>query len=1228
MARKKKNKNSQTFDVYPYLDQYQYLMRDGGALPWYQTKGPVRGGDAAGKPVRPNANDEAYRGNSKAFMDALNQYYKDLGVWEEENNIPEDQREKNNVNRKEEVPVEEVNTKTVEDYLNEGFSQVEAQKMFENQAVTGNDKPLGIVPQAVQDYKDGKITKEQLDKILKDNPEEVDESDGSPDGTTRKGSYDCNGTPCDWPTYVEHHKKMTGDEPPCHLSPDGCPEGEGSPEGEDYELDEVVDSGPTVQKSEYEQAVQDYKDGKISRRELDELTQRYNLGDGIKKGNTQFETKPGTSWGLLANALGSTNKALSEFGKNRINPKTGKPYEKSDFQKSTLDWSNMSNENKANIYFDEENLKKFTSGEGDDLKVSDVFKTKTMNRAENFNEHQLEQIRLAEEAGIDNPFSRQSMNRVTGETTYDDITEDVENEISNPEYEEMVKILKTRGEDVTVKADDYREQQDKLLADWKIENNIQGKMTKEQMDKFLAMEENFEYNTKVNPELEGISKTITETESVTRAHTDDDLTAGDKAMTNLKDMSTTEIIFDENGQPIKYKGYGTDGSGEGSTGTWNYDADKQYGDWEETITINKQNVLDNRKKGLNDDGTVKGSENIEETTEDGPKEVSRVTNEDFSVTITYDDGTEKTMNESSQAKKNRERLDRKNNPEGKIGLETFVYGGQPSGNKLSFTDIYAKGGDILKWYIDGEEVDEAVDDLEEVVVPEVVEPCPDTGTCTEEQTWNTETCACEVKVEDYDDDLNFSEEEINAMDEETMGDTDMIESETTYGKGTQGLKNRWGAFTKAGTSGRIMNTYGNLSESAVDWADFGNSLYDTWNNEAKEIKALNEGNDAESMFTVQESNQGIHDVNSGDRWTNKKVDEIYAGNTMKAPLIMQQGGPPPAQQAPVEESLNYSALSQFEGNNTWDSEVSYSPEVIAYQKKIMGKMRDGGSLPTYQGNDRSEVHDFLQYTPNFPRTSVVPYTGNFTAEQLQNAITRDSTQIESDLADSWIYRTLIGQDQNHQSNLGPAGKLQLNREWLHKLLNSDTDDQAELLNFYKGGGQLPMAQDGWWDNLKTKATETWENTDFKTPINKGLDKIQTAGTVGGLFPGAGNIIDLVNAGVSGARAGYAGYTGDTEGVKKHTENIATNLASAVPIAGQVVGGASLVKDAAGYAGVIDSDKSITTQITDATKEPLIAENTEAVEIDKVAKHGGEQEVEVDYETLQELIKAGADIEII
>jgi len=43
MARNKKNNKKETFNVYPYLGQYQYLMRTGGQLPWYQDEGPVEG---------------------------------------------------------------------------------------------------------------------------------------------------------------------------------------------------------------------------------------------------------------------------------------------------------------------------------------------------------------------------------------------------------------------------------------------------------------------------------------------------------------------------------------------------------------------------------------------------------------------------------------------------------------------------------------------------------------------------------------------------------------------------------------------------------------------------------------------------------------------------------------------------------------------------------------------------------------------------------------------------------------------------------------------------------------------------------------------------------------------------------------------------------------------------------------------------------------------------------
>tara|TARA_R100000988_G_scaffold46406_1_gene22835 strand:- start:380 stop:856 length:477 start_codon:yes stop_codon:yes gene_type:complete len=158
-----------------------------------------------------------------------------------------------------------------------------------------------------------------------------------------------------------------------------------------------------------------------------------------------------------------------------------------------------------------------------------------------------------------------------------------------------------------------------------------------------------------------------------------------------------------------------------------------------------------------------------------------------------------------------------------------------------------------------------------------------------------------------------------------------------------------------------------------------------------------------------------------------------------------------------------------------------------------------------------------------------------------------------------------------------------------------------------------------------------------------------------MIPVVGNAVDLVNTGISGARAGYSYATGDQEGVKDHLENAALNAASAVPGAGQAAGAMALAKDTAKYAGMegsvstnianaITTDKPTTAtppanQMASNTAppkedkpapvkedKPVIAKKKEEPKIDKVAKYGAE--LEVDYETLQELIKAGADIEII
>tara|TARA_R100001463_G_scaffold85139_2_gene140001 strand:+ start:2526 stop:3020 length:495 start_codon:yes stop_codon:yes gene_type:complete len=86
--------------------------------------------------------------------------------------------------------------------------------------------------------------------------------------------------------------------------------------------------------------------------------------------------------------------------------------------------------------------------------------------------------------------------------------------------------------------------------------------------------------------------------------------------------------------------------------------------------------------------------------------------------------------------------------------------------------------------------------------------------------------------------------------------------------------------------------------------------------------------------------------------------------------------------------------------------------------------------------------------------------------------------------------------------------------------------------------------------------------------SKALDNVQTGVMAAGLIPAFGNAADLVNAGISGVRSGYAAVTGDTKGAKKHAGNVALNLAAAIPIAGQAVVGGRLAYKAGSTASKI------------------------------------------------------------
>jgi hypothetical protein len=1057
MAKKKKNIKNQTFDVYPYLGQYQYLMRNGGQLPWYQTEGPVDGDE--GNPVDPT------------------------------------------------------------------------------------------------------------------------EGEGSPEGEgSREGKYDCNGKPCDWPAYVEHYKKMTGDEPPCNQSPDGCDEedkdgsgegsGEGSGSGEGTDTDgegceksvyfECAKKGLKVDpatctciekveessETDKQKAIQDYQNGKISKKELDEIVNSHNLGDGIKKGSPDYEISPTSKWGLLADAVGSTGQTIKGFGRQSINPKTGRPYTRSDFKQTTLDTSKISNENNAQLYWDDANLQKFIETGDKNTKLSDIIGTQGMHSSRRFDDFQDYRQTLVNEydkeghLNTNDVASRQSMDRTTGDITYDDV-----------EYEEEVT------------------------------------------------EDNPDFNPD-EEESETNQKTITKTVTKTRAFDpENDKTEYDKARDNTKDYSTTDVLVNPDADVTSIVRTGPEADPnvidlEGNMTSLEiekYDPENDYTDNKKVIKKSSEQIKKEKREedNSNDDNNDDGNDNPS-----GLIEESRVDNGDGTVTIKYTNGATKIIKtpESSQQKKNRIR--KENNKEGKMGLEMFVYGGQkdldkyqtqgekvhkfleytpdfprtsvvpykgnhtavdlqnaitrdstqlendladswmyrnligqdknhqsnlgPAGrlqlnrewlhkllnqddqeraNKLNF---YRNGG-ALPFYQEGNETDlEAPDDVNEKAVEVPVD--------------ETNEDANDAATEVVEEEANLTEEEMNELDETTVKKSGVVESK--YGN----LANRAKAYTKTGIADRAINTYGDISNTVTKWADFGNAVLEGWQNDAAQTKAETENTDAESQFMVQESSQGIHDVNSGDSFTNDKVDEIYSGNNMKAPLIVQQGGNPQqmAQQQmaqPVVDNVNYAALAEFTGSNPYNVEIGYSPEVIAYQKQVMAKMAYGG--------------------------------------------------------------------------------------------------------------QLPMAKDGWWDsvkegasNLYDSAKKTYDETDFKTPINKALDYSQTTLSAAGLTPAVGIIPDAINTAISAGRTGHAAITGDTEATKKYGTSLALNAASMIPVAGQAAGVTSLANDAVNYA----ADSTVTPDI------PPVQIAEKKPEINKVAKYG--TEVEVDYELLQELIKAGADIEII
>ena len=186
-------------------------------------------------------------------------------------------------------------------------------------------------------------------------------------------------------------------------------------------------------------------------------------------------------------------------------------------------------------------------------------------------------------------------------------------------------------------------------------------------------------------------------------------------------------------------------------------------------------------------------------------------------------------------------------------------------------------------------------------------------------------------------------------------------------------------------------------------------------------------------------------------------------------------------------------------------------------------------------------------------------------------------------------------------------------------------DEGEKSNWNLSGWL--KGEQGFIPDYKGESTKT-TISENKT-LNKTLDNIQTGAGGVGLTPGAvGLASDATNTGISAIRA-WAAPDGSDQKLK-HQENMAINATAMIPgPMGWAAGTAGLTKDVATQTGVID-DQSIVKNVTDSIKDnTTFAENMQGDnKVGSSARYGGEEVAEIDMELYYELMKAGANIQII
>ena len=276
-------------------------------------------------------------------------------------------------------------------------------------------------------------------------------------------------------------------------------------------------------------------------------------------------------------------------------------------------------------------------------------------------------------------------------------------------------------------------------------------------------------------------------------------------------------------------------------------------------------------------------------------------------------------------------------------------------------------------------------------------------------------------------------------------------------------------------------------------------------------------------------------------------------------------------------------------------------------------MKYGGTLPKFQGPGRSEVKEYSKTWGTNKRDT----------KDIIRTLMQDGYNSETDTIISSYHPSMPIEDQRHGQRMHNLAT-NVNASNLLPFMHSSSANFAGEL-----GATYPFVDaTGYGSYLAVPKMNEGGNW-----FSKAVDYGQTALGATGLFPGpVGLGADAINTGISGIRAGYNKFIGDDESAKKHTENMTLNATSMIPgPAGWAAGASGLAKDMAGYAGAIDDNKSITTQVADSMQtkpsQPTMAVKGNGV-IDNTAKFGGEEEAEIDMDLYYELMKAGADIKIL